>query len=116
MNVMAWIAIAAIIIPNAIKAYELYLAHKKQAAPKPVDDQPKADSQDRKARLEREIARLWWAGVVTSIIGILVSGTWFVWNLIIPYPHRRLLIFFAALHAFSIYNNIRVLRTLLKEK
>jgi len=116
MNAMAWIAIAAIIIPNAIKAYELYLAHKKQAEPKPVENQPKADSQDRRARLEREIARLWWAILVTAIIAILVSGTWFVWNLISPYPYHRLLIIFTALHTFSIYKNTRILLEILKEK
>jgi len=71
MNAMAWIAIAAIIIPNAIKAYELYLTNKKQASPKPNENQPSAASHSGTARLERLDREIRWlniAGAASSIL------------------------------------------------
>ena len=85
MNAMNWIAIAAIIVPYAIKAYEQHLTHKKQAVPKPIENQPNAASHGGITRLERLRRRIRWldiAGAATCVFGILNSIFYLVYRLI----------------------------------
>ena len=73
MNAMAWIAIAAIIIPNAIKGCELYLIHKEQASPNDTENLRVTESQV--GKIEKKLRRVRKIGTVASVGFILLGLT-----------------------------------------
>ena len=111
MNAMAWIAIAAIIVPNAMKAYELYLTHKKQATPKPTENQPSAASHNGIKRSDRLLRWLPIAGRISCVLAILSSLYWIVHNFIHAPDSPRIFMAFNVYFMIMIYVTARLLKS-----
>lgn len=119
MNAMNWIAIAAVIVPYAIKAYEQHLTRKKQAVPKRIENQPNATSHGGMTRLERLRRRIRWldiAGAVTCVFGILNSIFYLIYKLISDVSSTpRLSMAVSTFHVLVIAVNEMLLRYFRKE-
>lgn len=109
MNAMAWIAIAAIIIPNAIKAYELYLAQKKRAKAKAGKTKPALKTQTGTAH-DRTVR---WLIMVTiaAFAGAVLAGLWGFVIIIINPPSPRWAILFAVIYTWLVIHGSLMLRS-----